>query len=322
MGRSRRGRDVDGILVLDKPAGPTSNQALQAVKRLFAAAKAGHTGSLDPMATGVLPICLGEATKFTRFLLEADKVYAATFRLGISTTTGDAQGELVAEREAAHLDIDAVEVAAARFRGKIAQVPPMYSALKRDGRPLYELARQGIEVERVAREVQIHEFSIVAFHPGVHPEVEVSIHCSKGTYVRVLAEDLGKALGCGAHVTRLRRLASGPFEAAQAVSLEKIATLREAAPPAALDALLLPADAAVADRRRLELTDNLSWYFVRGQPVVLSPALREAVGPGEVVRVFRSPDHFLGIGQGLGDGRVKPHRLVRDAEQRVIPAIA
>ena len=312
MGRSRRGRPVDGVLVLDKPAGPTSNQVLQTVRRLFDAAKAGHTGSLDPLATGVLPICFGEATKFTRFLLEADKVYAATFRLGVATTTGDAQGEVVAEQPAEHLRSAAVAAATEQFRGVICQVPPMYSALKRDGRPLYELARQGIEVERAAREVQIHEFRVDAFRPGVHPEIEVSIHCSKGTYVRSLAEDLGKALGCGAHVTRLRRVASGPFHAAEAVGLERIVQLRETGTPA-LDALLLPADAAVADRRRLDLTDSLSWYFVRGQPVLVPEALGGEVDRGEMVRVFRTPDEFLGLGQSLGDGRIKPHRLVSSA---------
>jgi len=319
MGRSRRGRALDGILILDKPAGPTSNQALQTVKRLFGAAKAGHTGSLDPLATGVLPICFGEATKFTQFLLLADKAYSATFRLGVATTTGDVQGEVVAERPAEHLGLAAVEAAAAGFRGAIAQVPSMYSALKQNGRPLYELARQGIAVERAAREVHIHEFRIDAFRPGVHPEIEVSIHCSKGTYVRSLAEDLGAALGCGAHVARLRRTAAGPFGAAEAVTLERVSALFDTAE---LDALLLPADAAVADRPRLDLTDNPAWYFVRGQAVVVPEALHGNVDRGELVRVFRAPDQFLGLGQSLGDGRIKPHRLVCGAEQRVIPATA
>ena len=319
MGRSRRGRAIDGILVLDKPAGPTSNQALQTVKRLFGAAKAGHTGSLDPLATGVLPICFGEATKFTQFLLLADKAYAATFRLGVATTTGDAQGEVVAERPTEHLSLAAVEAAAAGFRGAIAQVPSMYSALKQNGRPLYQLARQGIAVERAAREVHIHEFRIDAFHPGVHPEIEVSIHCSKGTYVRSLAEDLGAVLGCGAHVTRLRRTAAGPFGEAEAITLECVSALFDTPE---LDALLLPADAAVADRPRLELTDNLSWYFVRGQAVAVPEALRGDLDRGELVRVFCAPDQFLGLGQSLGDGRIKPHRLVRGVEQRAIPATA
>jgi len=319
MGRLRRGRAIDGILVLDKPAGPTSNQALQTVKCLFGAAKAGHTGSLDPLATGVLPICFGEATKFTQFLLLADKAYTATFRLGVATTTGDAQGEVVAERPAEHLGLAAIEAAAAGFRGAIAQVPSMYSALKRNGRPLYELARQGIAVERAAREVHIHEFRIHAFRPGVHPEIEVSIRCSKGTYVRSLAEDLGAVLGCGAHVTRLRRTAAGPFGASEAVALARVSALFDTAE---LDALLLPADAAVADRPRLELTDNLSWYFVRGQAVAVPEALHGDVDRGELVRVFRAPDQFLGLGQCLSDGRIKPHRLVRGAEQRATPATA
>lgn len=319
MGRSRRGRAVDGILVLDKPAGPTSNEALQTVKRLFGAAKAGHTGSLDPLATGVLPICFGEATKFTQFLLLADKAYAATFRLGVATTTGDAQGEVIAENAAEHLDLATVEAAVAGFRGAIAQVPSMYSALKRNGRPLYQLARRGIAVERTAREVYVHEFRIDAFRAGFHPEIEVSIHCSKGTYVRSLAEDLGAVLGCGAHVTRLRRTAAGPFGETEAITLDSVSTLFDTPE---LDALLLPADAAVADRPRLELTDNLSWYFVRGQAVMVPEAVRADLDRGELVRVFRVPNQFLGLGQSLGDGRIKPHRLVGGVEQRAIPATA
>ncbi len=313
MGRIRRGRPINGILILDKPTGPTSNQALQTVKRLFDAAKAGHTGSLDPLATGVLPICFGEATKFTQFLLEADKIYAATFCLGIATTTGDAQGDELARTSGEHLRLDMVEAALAPFRGAITQVPSMYSALKRDGRPLYELARQGVEVERPARNILVHEFRIDAFRGGIHPEIEVTIHCSKGTYVRTLAEDLGKALGCGAHVTRLRRIASGPFGEADAVSLDQLQALRAERPARELDALLKPLDAIVGDRRQLELTEGMAWYFLRGQPVSVPEALHSDVGAGEMVRVFRAQGEFLGLGLGTGDGRIKPHRLVRTA---------
>lgn len=313
MAKGRRGRAIDGILVLDKPEGPTSNQALQSAKRLFDAAKAGHTGSLDPLATGVLPICFGEATKFTQFLLEADKVYTATFRFGVTTATGDAQGEVLESRAADGVSAQAAEQAVAGFRGTIAQIPSMYSALKQGGRPLYELARQGVEVERAPRQVQIYEFRIEGFRGGEYPELDVLIHCSKGTYIRTLAEDLGQVLGCGAHVIRLRRIASGPFGQAEAVSLDQLYSLRESAPAEALDTLLRPTDAALADRHPLELTDSLSWYFLRGQPVTVPGILGAEVGEGDMVRVFRAPGEFLGLGEVLEDGRVKPHRLVRSA---------
>lgn len=310
MGRVRRGRAIDGILILDKPTGPSSNQVLQTVKRLFGASKAGHTGSLDPLATGVLPICFGEATKFSQFLLEADKVYRATFCLGITTTTGDAQGEILHRTCAKQLTMEQVEAAVSGFRGVIAQIPSMYSALKHRGRPLYQLARQGIEVEREARQVQIHEFRIEGFHAGAQPLIEVVIRCSKGTYVRSIAEDLGAVLGCGAHVASLRRLASGPFDHSRAIDLEHIRALQEAGQLSALDALLLPVEMAVGDRRRIDLTDGQSWYFGRGNPVLASIGADFDLDTGELVRVFREDGEFLGLGQNLGDGRVKPHRLL------------
>lgn len=310
MGRVRQGRAVDGILILDKPTGPSSNQVLQTVKRLFGASKAGHTGSLDPLATGVLPICFGEATKFSQFLLEADKVYFATFCLGIATATGDTQGEILRQTCAAQLTMEQVEAALSQFRGVISQVPSMYSALKHQGRPLYQLARQGIEVEREAREVKIHEFRIDRFHPGPQARLEVTIRCSKGTYVRSLAEDLGAVLGCGAHVISLRRLSSGPFDDSGAIGIERIRALREAGQLSALDALLLPVEMAVGDRRRIDLTDGQSWHFRRGNPVMASVESGFDLGTGELVRVFREEGGFLGLGQGLGDGRVKPHRLL------------
>jgi tRNA pseudouridine55 synthase len=308
MVRARRGRPVDGILVLDKPAGPTSNQALQRVKWLFDAAKAGHTGSLDPLATGVLPICFGEATKFTQFLLEADKTYASTFRLGVTTTTGDRDGEVLAEQSAAGVTMAQVEAAVAAFRGAIEQIPSMYSALKQGGQPLYKLARQGVEVERSPRAVTIHRYEIGDFRPGECAELDVVIRCSKGTYIRTLAEDLGRVLGCGAHVARLRRLASGPFREADAVTFEQIEALHKGG-PAALDVLLHPVDAAVADRLALELPENLCWYFQRGQAVALAQA-RQQASEGDLVRIFKAPGEFLGVGEVLDDGRVKPHRLV------------
>ncbi|MEM0953639.1 MAG: tRNA pseudouridine(55) synthase TruB, partial [Pseudomonadota bacterium] len=190
-------RSVDGILILDKPPGMSSNQALQAAKRCFQAAKAGHTGSLDPLATGVLPLCLGEATKFSRFLLDADKAYNSTFVLGVKTTTGDAEGEVVTTLDAGHLHEDNVAAVLGTFRGEIEQVPSMYSAIKHQGQPLYKLARQGREVARKARRVTVFELTMTAFRPGVRAEIDVSVRCSKGTYVRSLAEDLGEALGVG-----------------------------------------------------------------------------------------------------------------------------
>ena len=314
MARARKGRAVDGILVLDKPAGPTSNQALQRVKWLFDAAKAGHTGSLDPLATGVLPICFGEATKFTQFLLEADKTYASTFRLGVTTTTGDQDGEVLAEQSAAGISAARVEAELASFRGVVEQIPSMYSALKQGGQPLYKLARRGIEVERAPRQVTIHSYEMCAFRGGECAELDVVIRCSKGTYIRTLAEDLGRQLGCGAHVTRLRRLASGPFDEADAVTLDAIDALRTGGSFAELDTLLRPVDAAVADRPALELPENLSWYFLRGQAVALAQARQEA-SEGDLVRVFRAPGEFLGVGEVLDDGRIKPHRLVAGAQR-------
>lgn len=212
-------RRVDGILLLDKPEGMTSNRALQRVKHLFAARKAGHTGSLDPLATGLLPLCFGEATKVSGFLLEADKRYRVTCRLGITTTTGDREGEPLQRRPVPVLDDAAITAVLQRFIGRIEQVPPMYSALKHKGERLYHLARQGIEVERAPRAVTIHDLVLLA---RGEEELELEVHCSKGTYVRTLCEDIGEALGCGAHVTALRRTALGPFVDVSMVTLEQV----------------------------------------------------------------------------------------------------
>lgn len=311
MGRRRRqrGRPVTGILVLNKPAGITSNDALQRVKYLMYAAKAGHTGSLDPMATGVLPICLGEATKFTQFLLDADKRYRSTFRFGISTRTGDAEGEVVEESSAAELTASQVEQALETFRGEIEQVPSMYSALKKDGKPLYKLAREGVEVEREPRPVTIHRFELLDFRPGERAEADVEIHCSKGTYVRTLAEDLGEVLGCGAHVSALHRTGAGSFTDEDAVTLEQLEKLREGKRGEDLDFLLKPVNAAVAHLMAVNLPDSIAWYFRRGQPVVAPKAYREA-GEGDIVRIFESDGPFLGVGEVLEDGMLAPRRLM------------
>lgn len=304
-----KGRPVDGILILDKPAGLTSNEALQKVKYLFYAAKAGHTGSLDPLATGVLPICLGEATKFTQFLLEADKVYRSTFSFGVATETGDADGKIIGRIDASDLTAEQVEAALPDFRGEIEQIPSMYSALKHGGQPLYKLARQGIEVEREARQATIFRFDLLAFRAGEVAEVDVDIHCSKGTYIRTIAEDLGKVLGLGAHVSGLRRTAAGPFSLDDAITLEQLEVLREGKRAEDLDFLLHPLDAAVGDRLAVELSESAAWYFRRGQPV-MTPAVYQKAIEGDIVRIFRADGDFLGVGEVLDDGRVTPRRLV------------
>lgn len=224
MAKAER-RDIDGIILLDKPVGLSSNAALQKVRRLLRARKGGHTGSLDPLASGLLPLCFGEATKVSGFLLGADKRYRVRIRLGITTATGDGEGEVLEERPWEHIGRADVERVLPRFLGEIQQVPPMYSALKHEGQRLYRLARQGVEVERPPRTVTIHALELLDFEPGL---VELDVHCSKGTYIRTLAEDLGKALGTGAHVQALRRTGLGPFDAERTVTMERLEELAAA----------------------------------------------------------------------------------------------
>jgi len=307
--RKPRGRPVNGILVLNKPTGISSNDALQRAKYLFFAAKAGHTGSLDPLATGVLPVCFGEATKFTQFLLDADKGYLSTFRFGITTPTGDADGEIVSKSPAPDLTAGQVEAAMAQFRGEILQIPPMYSALKKDGKPLYKLAREGVEVEREARPVTVYKYELLDFRPGDYPEADVLVRCSKGTYVRTLAEDLGKALGCGAHVIKLHRNEVAGFCDEDSITLDELAVLREGKLGEDLDYLLKPMDRAVGHLMAIELDATSAWHFCRGQPVVAQKAYREAE-EGDIVRIFGDNGLFLGVGEVLDDGRVTPKRLV------------
>jgi len=305
VARRRRGRPVDGILVLDKPVGLSSNQALQQAKRLYAAAKAGHTGSLDPLATGVLPLCFGEATKFSQFLLDADKAYESTFVLGVATATGDADGDQLSAADASGLTAAAVETALARFRGEIEQVPSMYSAIKQGGQPLYKLAREGREVERQARSVVIHRLELREFRPGARAEAEVYLECSKGTYVRTIAEDLGRLLGCGAHVARLRRTKAGPFGIADSVSLDALEALKGDNRLAEMDALLLPAEAALNGLPVVRLSESGGFYLRQGQPVQVPRAPRDGM-----VRVVLESGEFLGVGEILDDGRVAPRRLI------------
>ncbi len=311
MARRTRGRAINGILVLDKPAGVTSNRALQQVKRLFNANKAGHTGSLDPFATGVLPICLGEATKFTQFLLDADKGYRFTARFGVATASGDIDGEVVAECDASGLTRAAVEAALPAFRGDILQVPSMYSALKHQGKPLYELARAGVEVERKARPVTIHALELLDFRPGPTAEADMEILCTKGTYVRTIAEDLGAALQVGAHVTVLRRTLAHPFTLDQAVTMEQLQAMRDAEDFAGLDALLRPMEDAAGELAEVELTADMAWYLRNGQPV-MTPEVYRCAAEGDIVRIFTEDRDFLGVGEVLDDGRVAPRRLVVD----------
>lgn len=291
--------------MLDKPPGLTSNRALQMAKRLYGAAKAGHTGSLDPLATGVLPLCFGEATKFSQYLLDADKAYTSSFVLGVATATGDAEGEVLATQDASGVTRDDIERALENFRGEIDQVPSMFSAIKHDGKPLYKLAREGREVERKARRVVIKQLELRAFRPGKKAEVDIYLECSKGTYVRSIAEDLGKALGCGAHVSALRRTRAGPFEIADSVTLNTLEALKSNEQVAAMDKLLLPADTALGGLPLVKLSESGGFYLRQGQPVQVPNAPCNGM-----VRVALETGEFLGIGEILDDGRVAPRRLI------------
>ncbi len=303
MGRRRRGRDVSGILVLDKPQGFSSNDAVQKAKRLFNARKVGHTGALDPLATGVLPLCFGEATKFSQYLLASDKKYLATLKLGVATDSGDADGTVTDTRPVAGIDAARVEEALRFFRGDLDQVPSMFSAVKHQGQPLYKLARQGIEIEREARRIRIFSNELVSLEGE---ELVLSIHCSKGTYVRTIAQELGEQLGCGAHVTALRRTAAGPYTEADLVTFD---TLEAALQHGSLDRFLLPVDSAVGDWPEVKLNNDTAYYLRQGQPVIVPHApstgwvrLSEQVDEGTT--------RFLGVGEVLDDGRVAPRRLV------------
>lgn len=286
---------------MDKPAGISSNDVVQQAKRLFGAQKVGHTGSLDPLATGVLPLCFGEATKFSQYLLDADKKYWAQVRLGITTETGDADGEVIAQADASSVTSAQAVAALETFVGEIEQIPSMYSALKHQGQPLYKLARKGIEVERAPRQVSIYSAELLQFSEA---SIELRVHCSKGTYIRSLAEDLGAALGCGAHVSALRRLAAGPYEEGQATTL---AELCETNDMQEMDALLLPVSSAVDSWPAVRLHEDTAHYVRQGQPVQVAHAPTDGW-----VQIFElaEEDRFLGVGEILTDGRVAPRRLV------------
>lgn len=298
-------RMLDGVLLLDKPIGLSSNDALIRAKRLYLAKKAGHTGTLDPLATGLLPLCFGEATKFSQDLLEADKTYEATMRLGIRTTTGDAEGEALETREVA-ADRAAVEAVLPRFLGEIVQVPPMYSALKRDGKPLYEYARAGQTVEREGRQVTIHALDLLACEL---PDVTFRVTCSKGTYVRTLAEDIGEALGCGAHLVALRRTGVGALTLEHAVTLDALSD----APAAERDAWLQPVDALLSTFARVTLDADEAKRFRHGQRLRLAVTHAIDVDEGARVRVYDEADQLLGVAR-LTDGVLAPERLVVSGE--------
>jgi tRNA pseudouridine55 synthase len=304
MSRRHSGRDINGMLLVDKSPGLTSNGVVQRVKRLLQARKVGHTGSLDPIATGLLPICLGEATKLSAFLLNTDKRYRVLIRLGQTTATGDVEGEVLEVKPVPILTAELINGVLARFRGEIAQVPPMYSALKHQGARLYDLARRGIEVERPARQITIHELKLVDFAPR---HLDVDVHCSKGTYIRSLAEDIGEALGCGAHVEQLRRTAVGHFSISQAVRLEQLESLADEERLAKL----LPLEQIVAELPAVSLGEELAFFLRRGQAVFVPKAPTRGL-----VRLYFRRDAFLGIGEVVEDGRIAPRRLLRETAAR------
>ncbi len=293
-------RAISGVLLLDKPPGLTSNAACQRVKRRYRAESAGHTGTLDPFATGLLPIALGEATKFSGGLLGADKTYETHARLGIRTDTGDLDGAVIAERPLTH-DATALAAALARLAAAVEQVPPMYSALKRDGRPLYEYARAGLVVERAARPVTIHSLDLLG---ATASALHLRIRCSKGTYIRTLIDDLGEMLGCGAHLTALRRTAIGSIDVARAHPLAEIESLDEDA----LDTLLDPPDSLVGSYASITLDGAATSKLVLGQTVSTEPSI---IGKSALMRAYDPTGKFLGVVERQDDGRIKPERLLR-----------
>lgn len=293
-------RNINGIFILDKPIGMSSNMALQKVKRLFRAKKAGHTGSLDPLATGLLPICFGEATKFSQFLLDADKTYAVTMRLGIRTTTSDAEGDIVCEKPVpADLTVETIDRLFDAFRGETQQIPSMFSALKHNGKPLYELARQGITVERESRPITLFSLTVTAKNGA---DVDFTVHCSKGTYVRTLVDDFGELLGCGAHVIALRRLSVGPYQADMMAALEDVDPEKTK---------LLPVDTAVTHWPTVMVSDSNASRLLQGQQIML-PGI-EQVG---AVRVVTTAGQFIGVAELTSEGRLTAKRMVTTEHAR------
>jgi len=311
MARQRKGRAINGILLLDKPLEKSSNQALQTVKRIYFAQKAGHTGALDPLATGMLPVCLGEATKFSQFLLDTDKTYLVTAKLGIRTTTSDADGDIVSERPV-EVTLDKLNKALDSFRGDTKQVPSMFSALKHKGQPLYKYAREGIDIPREARDITVFDLQLLRFE---NDEVECEIHVSKGTYIRTIVDDLGELLGCGAHVAKLRRLSVGSYPREKMVTIEQLEALLKQAieqnipPSTLLDTLLVPMNTAVKGFNRV-MVDEISGNYLRhGNPVQVSGAPTQGL-----VEVYEgdsfNDDNFIGVGFIDDAGLVAPKRII------------
>ncbi len=299
MGRRKHGVDVHGIVLLDKPAGISSNRALQKVRGIFGARKAGHTGSLDPFATGMLPVCLGEASKTAAFMLEAGKRYRATAHLGTATTTGDVEGEVIGTCPLPEIDMAGLSRALEPFRGEIEQVPPMYSALKHEGKPLYEYARAGIVIERPSRRVNIHHLEVIAWQP---PELKFEVHCSKGTYIRTLAEDIATALGSCAHLVALRRTLVEPFDDFPMHTLEQLQQAKDAGN---LADLLLSIDAGLPDWPRVELDVIRQGQFKHGNPFEFS---LPGFNAGKV-RVYGPENNLLGLADLTSAGVLKPARV-------------
>ena len=298
----KRGRDIHGVFLLDKPQGMSSNDIMQKVKRIFQANKAGHTGALDPLATGMLPICLGEATKFSQFLLDADKRYLVTAKLGERTDTSDAEGQIVETHEV-KVKTPEILTALEQFRGDILQVPTMFSALKHNGKPLYEYARQGITVEREARPITIFELNFIEYNA---PYLTLEVHCSKGTYIRTLVDDLGEALGCGAHVTMLRRTAVADYPTEKMLDWHTLQSLAEQQDLSLLDALLLPMDTAVAKLPTLTLNESQAQGIRFGQRVKFNnPNSLQGL-----VRLFSHENRFLGVAVIDENNVIRPQRLV------------
>lgn len=297
MQTKRIKRAVNGVLLLDKPYGFSSNQALQKVKWLYQAQKAGHTGTLDPLATGVLPICFGEATKFAQHLTDENKTYIATVKFGVTTTTGDKEGDVL-NQIACQVTREEIARVLPQFMGEITQVPPMYSALKVNGKPLYEYARDGLELERAPRQVTIYDLRVLACADN---SAEIEVCCSKGTYIRTLGEDIGKALNVGAHLTALRRTATATYQIAHTVTVEAL----EQMTVEQRDALLLPVDTAISALPKIELHADAAYYFKQGNPVWLSGNI-----PAGELRIYSEAGLFLGVGQQQRDGRIAPKRVV------------
>ncbi|CAA6801709.1 MAG: tRNA pseudouridine synthase B (EC [uncultured Thiotrichaceae bacterium] len=304
MARKRKGLPINGILLLDKPIGISSNKALQKIKYLYKAQKAGHTGSLDPLATGMLPICLGEATKTSHFLLNSDKSYQTTIQFGITTTTGDTEGEVIETRPVPTIDDATIQNLLTKFTGQLEQVPPMYSALKHQGQPLYKLARQGKEIERKARNITIFSNSLLEKNQN---SITVAVDCSKGTYIRSLAMDMGEALGCGAHITMLRRVHVSPFNYGKMFTLDDAI---EAETKGTLRDMLLPVDAGIIHFSKIMLDEVNVEKLMFGQTILAAHHLNT----GAMVRIYNNNNDFLGIGEIDTSAHIKPKRLIQQPE--------